>query len=110
MTKTPLKTALGALIALGALAATLPAQAGKTIDTIKVVETIKEGVTVFDIASLKKAGASIQSGGAGELAFTRAMASTASHLGHHDDHAHGGGCLCGAMSQLAAIIAGAEEK
>jgi general L-amino acid transport system substrate-binding protein len=35
MTKTPLKTALGALIALGALAATLPAQAGKTIDTIK---------------------------------------------------------------------------
>ena len=35
MTKTPLKTALSALIALGALAATLPAQAGKTIDTIK---------------------------------------------------------------------------
>ena len=35
MTKSPLKNALGALIALGALAATLPAQAGKTIDTIK---------------------------------------------------------------------------
>ena len=82
----------------------------ETIDGIKVVETIKEGVTIFDIASMKKAGASIRSGDAGELAFTRAMASTASHLGHHDDHAHGGGCLCGAMSQLAAIIAGAEEK
>jgi len=35
MTKSPLKNALGALIALGALAATSPAQAGKTIDTIK---------------------------------------------------------------------------
>jgi hypothetical protein len=80
----------------------------ETIDEIKVVETIKEGVTIFDIASLKKAGASIRSGDAGELAFTRAMASTASHLGHDHEHgeAHGGGCLCGAMSQLAAIIAG----
>ena len=82
------------------------------IDEIKVVETIKDGVTIFDIASLKKAGAGIQSGGAGELAFTRAMASTASHLGDHDDHghSHGGGCLCGAMSQLAAIIAGGENN
>ena len=82
------------------------------IDEIKVVETIKEGVTIFDIASLKQAGASIRSGDAGELAFTRAMAATASHLGHHHEpgEAHGGGCLCGAMSQLAAIIAGAEEK
>jgi hypothetical protein len=82
----------------------------ETIDEIKVVETIKEGVTIFDLASLKKAGAGIRSGDAGELAFTRAVASTASHLGHHHEHgeAHGGGCLCGAMSQLAAIIAGAD--
>jgi hypothetical protein len=80
----------------------------ETIDQIKVVETIKEGVTIFDAASLKKAGAGIRSGDAGELAFTQAMASTASYLGHdHDhDHAHIGGCLCGAMSQLANIIAG----
>jgi predicted amidohydrolase YtcJ len=84
----------------------------ETIDEIKVVETIKEGVTIFDIASLKKAGASIRSGEAGELAFTRAMASTASHLGHHHAQggAHGGACLCGAMSQLAAIIAGEEAR
>jgi predicted amidohydrolase YtcJ len=82
------------------------------IDEIKVVETIKEGVTIFDVAILKKAGASIRSSDAGELAFTRAMASTASHLGHHRQHGgvHGGGCLCGAMSQLAAIIAGAAEN
>jgi hypothetical protein len=82
------------------------------IDEIKVVETIKEGVTIFKIASLKQAGAGIRSGDGVELAFTRAIAATAFHLGHHHEHgeAHGGGCLCGAMSQLAAIIADAEEK
>jgi predicted amidohydrolase YtcJ len=84
----------------------------ENIDEIKVVETIKEGVTIFDIVNLKKAGANIRSGDAGELAFYRAMASAASHRGHHHEHggAHGGGCLCGAMSQVAAIIAGAEEN
>ena len=35
MIKTPLKTVLGGLLALGALAAVLPAHAGKTLDTIK---------------------------------------------------------------------------
>jgi predicted amidohydrolase YtcJ len=84
----------------------------ENIDQIQVVETIKEGVTIFDIASLKKAGASIRSGDAGEIAFTRVMAAAATHLGHHHEHEeeHGGGCLCGAMSQLAAVIAGQAEK
>jgi hypothetical protein len=84
----------------------------ETIDQIKVVETIKEGITIFDIASMKKAGASIRSGDPGGLAFTRAMAATTSHPGHDHEHgeAHGGGCPCGAMSQLAAIIAGAKEN
>lgn len=84
----------------------------ETIDQIKVVETIKEGVTIFDIASLKKAGASVGSGDAGENALAVAMASTASHLGHDREHggAHDGGCLCAAMSQLAAIIAGADAN
>ena len=83
----------------------------ETIDQIKVLQTIKEGVTVFDIASLGKAGTSIRSGGEGEFAFARAMAAIASHPGHDhkDGEAHGGDCLCGAMSQFAAIIAGAEE-
>ncbi len=35
MTKTPLKSLLGGLIALGALATAMPATAGKTLDTIK---------------------------------------------------------------------------
>lgn len=84
----------------------------ENLDEIKVLETIKEGVTIFDMASMKKSSVSIRTGDEGELAFARAMASTASHLGHHHEHgeAHGAGCLCGAMSQLAAIIAGAEQK
>ena len=83
----------------------------ETLDQIKVVETIKEGVTVFDIASMKKAGASIRSGDVENLAFTRAMAATASHFGHNhaDRSAPCSGCLCGAMTQLAAIIASAEK-
>jgi hypothetical protein len=84
----------------------------ETIDEIKVVETIKEGVTIFDLASMKKAGASIRSGDLGGLAFARAMAATSSHIGHDHPHgeAHGGDCVCGAMSQLAAIIAGAVKE
>lgn len=84
----------------------------ETIDEIKVVETIKEGVTIFDLASMKKAGASIRSGDPGGLAFARAMAATSSHIGHDHPHgeAHGGDCVCGAMSHLAAIIAGAVKE
>lgn len=79
------------------------------IDEIKVVETIKEGDTIFDIASLKKAGASIRSGDEGGLAFARAMAATSTHPHDHEE-AHGGDCICGAMSQLSAIIVGAEGE
>jgi hypothetical protein len=84
----------------------------ETIDQIKVLETIKEGVTVFNSATMTKAGVNIRSGDAGGLAFTRAMATTASYLGHDHDHRgpQGGDCLCGAMTQLAAIIAGAEQN
>jgi hypothetical protein len=76
----------------------------ETLHEIKVVETIKEGVTIFDIGSLKNARTSIPSGGTGELAFARAMASTAAHLGR--GNAQCACCLCGDMSRLAAVIAG----
>jgi predicted amidohydrolase YtcJ len=82
------------------------------IDEIKVVETIKEGVTIFDIANMKKAGASIQSGNGAELSLVRAVTGAAAHLGqdHHDhDQADGSTCLCTAMSKLAATIAGGES-
>lgn len=80
----------------------------ETIDQIKVVQTIKEDVTVFDLADMKKAGASLQPGDPSELAFTRAMLAAAEahdhDHGHDHSHAHGGGCLCGFMAKLGAAI------
>jgi len=82
----------------------------ETLDEIKVVETIKEGVTVFDIDDMKKSGSGLQPGGGSQLAFTRTIRSVASHLDHDHahHHEHHDGCLCGAMSRLAALIAGGE--
>jgi predicted amidohydrolase YtcJ len=79
----------------------------ETIDLIKVVQTIKEDLVVFDIADAKKAGASLQPGAPSELAFTRAMlaAAEAHDHEHGHDHAHGGGCLCGFMAKLGEAIA-----
>jgi hypothetical protein len=79
----------------------------ETIDKIKVVKTIKENVTIFDIADMKKSGASIRPGDRSELAFTRAMLAASGAHGHDRDHqhAHGGGCLCGFMAKLGTVIA-----
>lgn len=81
----------------------------ETIDQIKVVETIKEGVTVFDIANAKKAGASLQPGGASELAFTRAMGLVGSHTGGRRHH-QCSSCLCGSIASLIGIIAGEDKR
>ena len=51
----------------------------ETLDQIKVLETIKEGVTIFDIAEMNASAASLQPGGAAELAFTRAVAMVGSY-------------------------------
>jgi hypothetical protein len=79
----------------------------ETIDRIKVVQTIKEDLVIYDIADAKKAGASLQPGDPSELAFTRAMlaAAEAHEHEHGHDHAHGGGCLCGFMAKLGEAIA-----
>ena len=84
----------------------------ETLDQIKVVETIKEGVTIFDIDDMKKSGAGLGPGDGFELAFARTIRSVASHLGHDRGHyhEHHNGCLCGAMSQLANVIAGGEAN
>ena len=80
----------------------------ETIDRIKVVQTIKEDLVVFDIADAKKAGAGLQPGAPSELAFTRAMLAAAEahdhEHGHDHSHAHGGGCLCGFMAKLGEAI------
>ena len=80
------------------------------LDQIKVVETIKEGVTVFDIEDMKKVSARLQPGDASELAFSRALllASLAPGRGHHDDTQ--GNCYCNALSRIGAAIAGGEGR
>jgi hypothetical protein len=86
----------------------------ETLDQIKVVETIKEGVTIFDIEEMETAGMGLQPGHASEFAFARAMGAAAAESGHapHDHSSHGhahGGCLCGFMSRLADTIATGEQ-
>jgi len=80
----------------------------ENLDKIIVVETIKEGVTVFDIDDMKKASARLEPGGASELAFTRALllASLAPGQGHHDYSQFN--CYCNALSRIAAAMAGGE--
>jgi len=76
----------------------------ETLDQIKVLETIKEGVTVFNITDMKKSSASLRPGHASELAFTRAVSMIDTHAGHRHYHEPGNVCLCGAMARLTAII------
>jgi len=95
------------------------------LDLIKVVGTIKEDVTVFDLDEEKGGGAGIQSGGRSELAFTRAIGRIGSSLGPkhvayqvldpYDPLPQLGNpkqcssCLCGAMSRLVSVI-GSENR
>lgn len=81
--------------------------APETLDQIKVVETIKEGVTVFDISEMKKAGAALPSEDRHALALARAIAAGS---GHDHDHAPTGDCLCGAISRLSHLIAQGESR
>ena len=79
----------------------------ETIDQIKVLQTIKEGVTVFDLADMEKKGASLPRGGKSEAAFTNALRTMGGQFGHqHGVDRHCGGCLCGLMSRLADITVG----
>jgi len=77
----------------------------ETLDQIKVTETIKEGVTVFNLTETKKTSTHLQPGSRGELAFTRAMLFIADNVGHHHQELfHNNRCLCGTISQIAAAI------
>jgi len=81
----------------------------ETLDQIKVTETIKEGVTIFKLEEMKKAGIYLQPGNLSELAFTRAISLIAGNPGQDNhDLVHSGSCICGAISRIAAAI-GSEE-
>jgi len=82
----------------------------ENLDQIKVVETIKEDVTVFDIDDMKESNAILEPGGASELAFRRAIliAALVPGQGHHDYTQ--GNCYCNAMSRIGAAMAGGEGR
>jgi len=80
----------------------------ETIDQIQVLETIKEGVTVFTSDGAQKSRASLGQGGVGEFAFVRVLDAAAGHAHHRLTGASGSGCLCSAMSTLATLIADGE--
>jgi len=82
----------------------------ETLDQIKVVETIKEGTTVFTLGQ-GRAGL-LEPGSAGERAFTNAILALAGHRersrGAAPDHgSHGTACACALMAELGAALAGA---
>ena len=97
------------------------------IDLIKVVETIKEDVTVFNLVEADKAGAGVEFRGRSELVFTRALGRIGASLGpkpvsspilgpydpllQRGEPIQCSSCLCGAMSRLASAIGnGAPER
>ena len=77
----------------------------ETLDQIDVVETIKEGVTVFELTpdEQRRAARMARPDHTGESAFGRFVVAAAAVDGH--DHAGsvpgGGACACGLLSRLA---------
>ncbi len=77
----------------------------ENLDTIKVQETIKEGVTVYHRKDDTTAVSGISSGTQSELAFARAMKAVAEFA--HTAHNHSGNghaCQCSFWSKLGAVI------
>ena len=73
----------------------------ENLDQIKVIETIKEGTTVFKLSDMKKDGIALMPNDRSTLAFTRAVFLAASNSGHdHHDHGHDFGCACGVLSRI----------
>jgi len=81
------------------------------IDQIKVMETIKEGATIFKLSDMKKGGMAFNPSDRSSLAFTRAVFLAASGSGHdHQKHSHAFGCSCGVLSHLSNVIAIGSER
>jgi predicted amidohydrolase YtcJ len=79
----------------------------ETLDQIKVVETIKEGETVFNLSEMEKVGTVLRPTGRSSLAFSRALHLAAADSGDNpNNHDLGVGCSCGVLSMLSEFIAG----
>jgi hypothetical protein len=83
----------------------------ETLDQLKVIETIKEGVTVFALteAERRNGSAMTEPASAQGLAFARALSAMAEPFESPSEHGHGPegqACACALFSQLAAAMAG----
>ncbi|MEZ5277710.1 MAG: amidohydrolase [Opitutaceae bacterium] len=81
----------------------------ETLDQIKVIRTIKEGTTIFELDTARKAVASFQSGNGSVFAFARAIGAFCPSAGGHRNH-QSESCLCGSVAGLTSIITGGKAR
>jgi len=83
----------------------------ESLDTIKVQETIKEGVTIYSSKNNKMAASGILPGTQSELAFARAMKAVA-EFDHasHDHSKNGHACQCSFWSKLGTLMSSSAMK
>ncbi len=82
----------------------------ETLDRLQVLETIKEGMTVFRLEEdrQREAALAIRPGRSGETAFSRFIVAAAHGGGGGAGHQpHTGSCGCGYVAELAAAMTGA---
>jgi len=81
------------------------------LDQIKVMETIKEGKTIFKLSDSKMDGKAFNPSDRSTLAFTRAVFFAASGSGHdHQKYSHAFACSCGVLSRLSNVIAMGSDR
>jgi len=81
------------------------------LDQIKVMETIKEGTTIFKLSDIKMDGTAFNPSDRSTLAFTRAVFFAASGSGHdHQKYSHAFACSCGVFSRLSNVIAMGSDR
>lgn len=81
------------------------------LDQIKVMETIKEGTTIFKLSDIKMDGMAFNPSDRSTLAFTRAVFFAASGSGHdHQKYSHAFACSCGVLSRLSNVIAMGSDR
>lgn len=83
----------------------------ENLDQIKVLETIKEGTTVFNLSDMKKDGTALLPNDRSTMAFTKIVLLAATSLGHsHHGYGHDFGCTCGVLSSLTNAMSRGDES
>ena len=74
----------------------------ENLDQIKVVETIKEGTTVFRLSDIRRDGSAFTPNERSANALTQAILLATGPSGHN--HRHGFSCACGAYSRITSLM------